>query len=277
MACPFCALGCRDGQPRTEEVTRNWRFLQLTAHPDPGGNTEAAAFLNTTKEYAIHYIKHLSTGKMGTISCRRHGNTSNEVPSPTYPIYQPHSTASASNDMFPPPPSTEKRAATPPKQPSCEDPWATEDRTYADTARVPTQQPPPAPATPPPPTESPPQQGASPAYGTHHNDTQLPPPPLSNNHIRGWYDQTFRCRLDRGGCGAEATYSGHGHRPFEIAQEEGWYRPKSGSWAGKAYCKACATKHYGPPSPLHHTSQGPVLLPSPTIASPQPTSPIPWH
>ena len=104
MACPFCALGCRDGQPRTEEVTRNWRFLQLTAHPDQGGNTEAAAFLNTTKEYAIHYIKHLSTVKMGTISCRRHGSMSNEVPSPTYPIYQPHSTASASKDMFPPPP-----------------------------------------------------------------------------------------------------------------------------------------------------------------------------
>ena len=108
MACPFCALGCRDGQPRIEEVNRNWRFRQLTAHPDHGGNTEAAAFLNTTKEYAINYIKHISTGKMGTISCLRHGTLSNEVPSTTYPIYQPHSTASASNDMFTPPPDSKE-------------------------------------------------------------------------------------------------------------------------------------------------------------------------
>ena len=53
MACPFCALGYRDGQPRIEEVNRNWRFRQLTAHPDHGSSTEAAAFLDKTKEYAI--------------------------------------------------------------------------------------------------------------------------------------------------------------------------------------------------------------------------------
>ena len=103
MACPFCALGCRDGQPRIEEVNRNWRFRQLTAHPDHGGNTEAAAFLNTTKEYAISCIKNTSSGKPGTINCPRHGIPSNEVPSSTYPKYHHHSTASTSNDMVPPP------------------------------------------------------------------------------------------------------------------------------------------------------------------------------
>ena len=107
MACPFCALGCGNGRPTMEEITRTWRVLQLAAHPDQGGTTEAAAFLNTTKEYAIHCIRHPGRGKADTNSCRRHGCMSNEVPSP-YPIYQPHSTTTASSRSPPPPPSQKK-------------------------------------------------------------------------------------------------------------------------------------------------------------------------
>ena len=174
---------------------------------------------------------------------------------------------------------TEQRAASPPKQPSCEDPWAPVDISYENAARRPAQQPQPVPATLPPPAESQPQQRASAAYGADYNNMPLPPPHLTKKQKQGWYHQTFICRSEWGGCGAEATYSGHGCRPFEEAQEEGWFRPNSGSWEKKAYCKACATKHFGLPPPFHSTSQGPVLPPSPTIASPQPTSsfPYPWE
>ena len=54
MACPFCALGCKDGPPTQSEVNRLWRLHQLSVHPDlAGGNNEASVYLNQTKEFAM--------------------------------------------------------------------------------------------------------------------------------------------------------------------------------------------------------------------------------
>ena len=171
MACPFCALGCRDGLPQIAEINRNWRFRQLAAHPDhSGGSTEASTFLNQTREYAITCLRSSSTGKPEAINCQRHGTPNNRVASNIYPKYHHHSTASASGDMFPPlPPSAQ--TTDPHTMPSYLDPWDTCEQAKASTPEVLSQHPQPPPFTAAPPPRCPPQQVPSPEPST--------PPPHS--------------------------------------------------------------------------------------------------
>ena len=104
MACPFCALGCRDGSPQIAEVNRNWKIRQLAVHPDhSGGSTEASTFLNQTRDYALVCLINNSTSKPGAISCQRHGKPSSGEAGNTHPEQYRQSTASASADKFPPP------------------------------------------------------------------------------------------------------------------------------------------------------------------------------
>ena len=151
MACPFCALGCRDGVPQIEEVNRNWRFRQLVAHPDhSGGSTEAATFLNQTREYAIACLRSSSTDKPEAINCQRHGTPNNRVASSIYPTYHHHSTASASDDIFPPPPPPAAQTTNRHTMPTYPDPWDISEQVKTSTPGEFSQppQPPPSPAVP---------------------------------------------------------------------------------------------------------------------------------
>ena len=142
-----------------------------------------------------------------------------------------------------------------PLPPHSQDPWATSDQSKASTPRGPLQQPLLPPSTTFPLPRCPPQQAPSPQNITINAGAQQPTPPQSDNQKHGWYNQTFKCRW----CGAEATYSGHGHWPFEQAQVDGWNKPRSGSWAGKSSCKDCTTKYYARTPPLHHALPYPGL------------------
>ena len=169
-----------------EEISRSWRALQLAAHPDQGGTTEAAAYLNTTKDYAIHCIKNPSKGREVTSSCKRHGCECNEVTSP-YPTYQPGGATAASSRMPPAAPShftTGRRPTSPPEQPYEADPWAPADSPQDRTTRRPMERPQTAPATPPPHEGNQPQQNAFPTQGADSNSRQVPPPHISPRNKR---------------------------------------------------------------------------------------------
>ena len=57
MACPFCALGCREGRPTLAEVYSQRRHLQKFAHPDhPGGNSELSVYTNLSKDLALKIV-----------------------------------------------------------------------------------------------------------------------------------------------------------------------------------------------------------------------------
>ena len=268
-----------------EEISRSWRALQLAAHPDQGGTTEAAAYLNTTKDYAIHCIKNPGKGREVTNSCKRHGCEYNEVTSP-YPIYQPGGASAASSRTSPATPShstTGQRSSPPPEQPYEADPWAPADSPQDRTTGRPMASPKPAPATPPPHGGNQSQQNAYQTQGADSNSRQACPPPsyLTEKQKKKCWQQTFRCKAEYGGCGAEATYSGLGHDPFELAQRAGWHKPNCGSWERKAYCRSCAAKHFGLPA-NHTTPQEPHLPPTPTLAPQQSTyvpltRPYPWE
>ena len=150
MACPFCALGCRDGRPTMGEVTRSWRGLQLTAHPDLGGTKEAASYLNTTREYAIHCINNPIKSSEVTSSCKRHGSECRKETS-AFPTHQPAGVSVASYRAAPAPHTqtmTGQSISTPSAQPY--DPWAPLDSPQARSTGPPRASPTPAPAPPPP-------------------------------------------------------------------------------------------------------------------------------
>ena len=287
MACPFCALGCRDGRPTMGEVSRSWKDLQLTAHPDLGGTKEAAAYLNATKDYANHCIQNPSKDKEITSKCKRHRCVNREEPS-QFPTHQSAGVTVATYRSFPAPLTqtmTGQSLSTPPVQPFEEDPWAPVDRPQAGAPRPPMAYPGPVPA-PPPPREG--YQSEPSASQTHRTDSEsrhappLPPPPhLTERQKKKCWQQAFKCRIEIGGCGAEATYSGLGKDPFELAQKAGWCKPNSSTWEKKAYCRNCAAKHLGlPADPL--TQQALHLPPTPSLAPPQPAyaplaTPHPWE
>ena len=184
MACPFCALGCRDGRPTMGEVSRSWRGLQLAAHPDQGGTKEAAAYLNTTKEYAIHCIKNPSKGREVTSSCKRHGCECKEETSP-FPTYQPAGTTAASYRTSPAPPSqsmTGQSSSTPPVQPYEADPWAPMDSPQVGATGPPMAFPKPAPAPPPPKGGYQSELSASQTHRTDSDSRHAPPPPSPSPH-----------------------------------------------------------------------------------------------
>ena len=150
MACPFCALGCRDGRPTMGEVTRSWRGLQLTAHPDLGGTKEAASYLNTTREYAIHCINNPIKSSEVTSSCKRHGSECRKETS-VFPTHQPAGVSVASCREVPAPHTqtmTGQSISTPSAQ--TYDPWAPLDSPQARSTGPPRASPTPAPAPPPP-------------------------------------------------------------------------------------------------------------------------------
>ena len=268
-----------------EEISRSWRALQLAAHPDQGGTKEAAAYLNTTKDYATHCIKNPSKSREVTSSCKRHGCGYNEEIRP-YPTYQPGGASVASNRTAPATPShsmTGQSSSTPPEQPYEADPWAPADSPQVSTSGRPKAFPVPAPAPPPPQGGNQSEQDAYQTQGADSNSRQASPPPsyLTEKQQKKCWQQTFRCKVESGGCGAEATYSGLGHDPFELAQRAGWRKPNCGSWERKAYCGSCAAKLFGPPVD-HSTPQVPHPLPTPTLAPQQSAyvplaRPYPWE
>ena len=166
MACPFCALGCRDGSPQIEEVNRNWRFRQLIAHPDhSGGSTEASTFLNQTREYAIICLRSSSTGKPEAINCQRHGTQTTvwlTIHTPnTTTIVQPRPAATCCPPL---PPSAQ--TTDPHTMPSYPDPWDTCEQANTSTPEVLSQHPQPPPFTAVPQPRYPPQQVPSPVPST---------------------------------------------------------------------------------------------------------------
>ena len=262
MACPFCALGCRDGCPQPSEVSRNWRIRQLAVHPDhEGGSTEATIFLNQTKDYAMEYLSRSSKGKIMAINCPRHstqqcGNTSKPFPAQFHP-----NMASTSADKYPPPTPPVAQAAEHHPTPPYPDPWASSEQAgkqntqphTAFTAPQPQRQP----------QQEPPNRDGTQPTPTAPQQT-LPPSSKRN----GWYKQTFRCRW----CKSETVYQGHGSWPYVQALQEGWSKPAKRPWSEGASCKDCITTFYG----YTATTAYHVPLPTPTLASPQPTSNFAW-
>ena len=268
MACPFCALGCRDGFPQISEVNRNWKIRQLAVHPDHiGGSTVASTFLNQTRDYAVECLNNNSASKPVAISCQRHGKPCRNETGNIHPEYYRQSTASASADKFPPPPPSSAQAAKHHSKLPYPDPWVISEEAARYVPVWSRKYPQTTPTTPAPEPQSQPQQ-ESPSEG----DTQLPhsaphPPPQPGNQKTGWYKQTFRCRW----CESEKVYQGHGSWPFTQALQDGWNKPASKPWAGRASCKACTAKFYGSTAEAHHAP-----LPTPILASPQPASFSPW-
>ena len=285
MACPFCALGCRDGRPTMGEVTRSWRGLQLTAHPDLGGTKEAASYLNTTREYAIHCINNPIKSSEVTSSCKRHGSECREETS-SFPTHQPAGVSVASYRATPAPHTqtmTGQSISTPSAQPY--DPWAPLDSPQARSMGPPKASPTPAPAPPPPKggyqTGLIAPQTESTGSDSRQAPTPPPPPHFTEKQKKKCWHQTFKCKVENSGCGAEATYSGLGQDPFELAQKAGWYKPNSGTWEKKAYCRNCAAKHFGSPADPSPPAS-PHLPPTPSLAPQQSayvplTRPYPWE
>ncbi len=262
MACPFCALGCKGGLPLPSEISRNWRIRQLKVHPDhEGGSKEATIFLNQTKDYAMECLSKHFNAKAIAINCSLHSTPQCGYNSMPAPAQFPPSTASASADKYFPP-------SLPPSKPSVHhppapdpDPWesyGSGDKQYFRLhSAFPTYQP--QQQSQQAPTDS---DKAQPPPAT---PPQIPPP---SSKPRGWYKQSFQCIW----CKTVMEIEGHGSWPFVKAQQEGWSKAAKRSREDSASCKSCATSYYGYTTTTNHDSP-----PSPTIASPQPTSIFAWQ
>ncbi len=170
--------------------------------------------------------------------------------------------------VTPPLPPT-AQAAKPHTRIPCPDPWFSEiseqtAKTGHDWPRI-------YPKTPSTPTapqpRSQPQQETPGVSNTQPPYTAPAASPQPDNQRLGWYKQTFSCRW----CGTEKEYQGHGSWPYTQAIQDGWNKPTSKPWAGRASCRACTTKYYSSTAAAHDTP-----LPTPTPASPQPASLFPW-
>ena len=205
-------------------------------------------------------LKNSSTSKPVAINCLRHGTPYSDKASKTLPEHSHPSTASASADKYSPSPPTTAQAAEHHTKPPYPDPWACSEQAGTQYSQTYTS------------TSAPQPQRQPQQEPPCKDDTQSPhsapdptPPPSSQQN--GWYKQTFRCRW----CESEKVYQGHGNWPFAQALQDGWNKPASRPWAGRASCKDCTTKYYGSTAAAHH-----VPLPTPTLASPQPASFSPW-
>ena len=263
MACPFCALGCKGGLPLPSEISRNWRLRQLTVHPDhEGGSKAATIFLNQTKDYAMECLSKQFNAKAVAINCSIHSTPQYGNISKPVPTQRADSTASASADKCSPPapPSPSPPAQQPPSpDPDLRECYGFGDQQYFHLhSAFPIYQP---------------QQQSQQATADTEKAQPAPAPPpqvpSSSSKPWGWYKQSFRCIW----CKAVMEIEGHGSWPFVKAQQEGWCKATKRSWDDSATCKSCTTSYYGRTvATADHDAP-----PSPTIASPQPTSNFAWQ
>ena len=225
MACPFCALGCKDGPPTQSEVNRLWRLHQLSVHPDlAGGNNEASVYLNQTKEFAMMCF---SSGAVSRC--------------PKHPLVTAKATSSWEGAVAPQPqsapPVVEQHspgAPLPEGLPQCPPSWG---------LPLP-QQAPQSHASPhvgqPAFSPQPQQQQQVQASPQQQQQAQASPQREQPAHPWGampwgWYWQRFKCVW----CSAEMYIEGHGSWPFVKAQENGWRKSPKKSWETSATCRSC--------------------------------------
>ena len=166
-----------------------------------------------------------------------------------------------------PPPPSPVQAAKPHTRPSFPDPWEISEQAKSSVPVWSMRHPQTPPTTPAPQPRSQPQQVPPCEHNTQSPHTTPFSPPQPDAQKYGWYKQTFRCRW----CESEKVYQGHGNWPFTQALKDGWNKPASTPWAGRASCKACTAKYYSSTAEAHDAP-----LPSPILASPQPASFSPW-
>ena len=95
----------------------------------------------------------------------------------------------------------------------------------------------------------------------------------ANSAIKHQTKRIIQAELPKYWCKTVMEIEVNGSWPITKTHQEGWSEAAKRSWEDSASCKSCSASYYG----YTATATINAPLPSPTIASPQPTSNFAWQ